>query len=462
MVGKKNILDAGTLAKWSLDIFDSLNEGLLIADCQGIIQYVNQQYLNIIGKESKEILYQKLAEVRPGAMLPTVIKTGQGMNGVYRTDGKVEYIVDMSPIVVAGEVIGGVSIIRDITEVRKLTQELGRAKKRLSDLQGMVTGILSAKYTFEELVYQSEEFRSCVALAERAALSDANIVLQGESGSGKELIAQGIHSASARKHRPFVAINCAAVPAGLLESELFGHNEGSFTGSKKGGKPGLLQLADGGTLFLDEIGDMGKDLQAKLLRVLQEKTVRRVGGLEEQKIDIRVICATHQDLELLVENRLFRQDLYYRVNVFQINLPPLRNRREDILLLARHFAQAHLMGKREAVQISLEVEKIFLAYDWPGNVRELKNAMEFACNVSMGAKILPEHLPTRIQSHVSSTLHFAVEGTLAQRVSMFERQNILQLLKIYGDHVEGKKKVAEILGISIAGLYRRLQKPDHI
>jgi len=271
----KNILDASSLAKWSIDIFDSLNEGLLIADVEGIVQYVNKQYLRIIGREVEEILFRKLAEVRPGAMLPSVIKTGQAMNGVYRTDGKVEYIVDMSPIVVAGEIIGGVSIIRDITEAKKMSEELGKAKNTLMDLQGTVKGILSAKYTFDDLIYCSEVFRACVALAERAALSDANVVLQGESGSGKELIAQGIHNASARKHRPFVAINCAAVPTGLLESELFGHTEGSFTGSKKGGKPGLLQLADGGTLFLDEIGDMGTDLQAKLLRVLQEK---RCGG----------------------------------------------------------------------------------------------------------------------------------------------------------------------------------------
>ena len=351
----KNILDASSLAKWSIDIFDSLNEGLLIADVEGIVQYVNKQYLRIIGREVEEILFRKLAEVRPGAMLPSVIKTGQAMNGVYRTDGKVEYIVDMSPIVVAGEIIGGVSIIRDITEAKKMSEELGKAKNTLLDLQGTVKGILSAKYTFDDLIYCSEAFRACVALAERAALSDANIVLQGESGSGKELIAQGIHNASARKHRPFVAINCAAVPAGLLESELFGHTEGSFTGSKKGGKPGLLQLADGGTLFLDEIGDMGTDLQAKLLRVLQEKTVRRVGGFTEQRIDIRVICATHQDLEMMVAKNTFRQDLYYRVNVFQINLPPLRKRKEDIPLLARHFAENHRNPKKEPIVISPEV-----------------------------------------------------------------------------------------------------------
>ena len=227
----KNILDAASLAKWSIDIFDSLNEGVLIADTDGIVQYVNKQYLRIIGRNEDEILFQKLTEVRPGAMLPSVIKTGQAMNGVYRTDGTVEYIVDMSPIIVAGEIIGGVSIIRDITEAKKMSEELGKTKTRLLDLQGTVKGILSAKYTLDDLIYVSQEFRACVTLAERAAISDANIVLQGESGSGKELLAQGIHNASARKHRPFVAINCAAVPAGLLESELFGHTEGSFTGS---------------------------------------------------------------------------------------------------------------------------------------------------------------------------------------------------------------------------------------
>ncbi len=457
MTEDKNILDSGTLAKWSIDIFDSLNEGLLIADKTGIVQYVNKQYLGIIGKKAEDILFQKLAEVRPGAILPTVIKTGQGMNGVYRTDGKVEYIVDMSPIRVSGEIIGGVSIIRDITEVKKLADELGRAQNRLKDLQGTVKGILSAKYTFGDLIYSSSEFRSCVALAERAALSDANILLQGESGTGKELIAQGVHNASFRKHRPFVAINCAAVPANLLESELFGHTEGSFTGSKKGGKPGLLHLADGGTLFLDEIGDMGNDLQAKLLRMLQEKTISRVGGLEEKKIDIRIICATHQDLELMVEKKNFRQDLYYRINVFPIFLPPLRVRKEDILLLAKYFADSYRTVQKGPVKISAEVEKIFLAYDWPGNIRELKNTIEFSCNMNTGREILPEHLPSRILTHADIGLQYINGGTLAERVKKFERQNILQLLRIHDDTTGGKKKVASILGISIASLYRRLQ-----
>ncbi len=452
----KNILDAASLAKWSIDIFDSLNEGLLIADKDGIVQYVNKQYLRIIGKKAEEILFRKLAEVRPGAILPTVIKTGQAMNGVYRTDGKVEYVVDMSPIIVAGEIIGGVSIIRDITEVQKLSEELNRAQNRLRDLQGTVKEILSAIYTFDDLIYGNSEFRACVALAERAAVSDANILLQGESGTGKELIAQGIHNASARKHRPFVAINCAAVPVNLLESELFGYTEGAFTGTKKGGKPGLLHLADGGTLFLDEIGDMGNDLQAKLLRVLQEKRVRRVGELEEKEINIRIICATHQDLELMVEKKNFREDLYYRVNVFQINLPPLRKRREDIPLLARHFADSRSAAKKKHFKISAAVEKIFLAYDWPGNIRELKNAIEFACNVITGDEILPEHLPRRILAQADIS-RFIVGGTLDQRVKEFERQNILQLLKIHGDNTDGKKKVAAILGISIASLYRRLQ-----
>ena len=456
----KNILDAASLAKWSIDIFDSLNEGVLIADTDGIVQYINKQYLRIIGRKEDEILFRKLTEVRPGAMLPSVIKTGQAMNGAYRTDGTVEYVVDMSPIVVAGEIIGGVSIIRDITEAKKMSEELGKTKNTLLDLQGTVKGILSAKYTFDDLIYCSESFRSCVALAERAALSDANIVLQGESGSGKELLAQGIHNASARKHRPFVAINCAAVPAGLLESELFGHTEGAFTGSKKGGKPGLLQLADGGTLFLDEIGDMGNDLQAKLLRVLQEKMVRRVGGFAEQRIDIRVICATHQDLELMVEKNTFRQDLYYRVNVFQINLPPLRKRKEDIPLLAKHFAESHRNPKKAPIVISHEVAKIFQEYDWPGNVRELKNSIEFCCTMSSGKEILPEHLPRRVLAQANAALQFINGGTLSERVREFERQNILQLLKVYGESTEGKRRVAEILGISIAGLYRRLQRPS--
>lgn len=452
----KNILDSASLAKWSIDIFDSLNEGLLIADTGGIIQYVNKQYLQIINKTKDEILFQQIALVRPGALLPMVIKTGQGMNGVYRTDGRVEYIVDMSPIIVGGEIIGGVSIVRDITEAKKLTEELGRARNRVIDLQGTVKGILSAKYTFDDLVYLGSTFEACVRFAEKAALSDSNAVLQGESGTGKELMAQAIHNASARKHRPFVAINCAAIPANLLESELFGYTEGAFTGSKRGGKPGLLHLADGGTLFLDEIGDMGLDLQAKLLRVLQEKTVRRVGDFEEKRVDIRVICATHQDLELMVKKRHFRQDLYYRVNVFQITLPPLRDRKEDILLLARHFTNSNAEVRKAQIDIDARTEEILLSYDWPGNIRELKNAIEFACNMTTEALIRPEHLPQRILLQAGRVISDTRDGTLAQKVKNYERQIISQLLNEYGDTTEGKKAVAAVLGISIASLYRKL------
>ena len=452
----KNILDSASLAKWSIDIFDSLNEGLLIADASGVIQYVNKQYLRIINKTKEEIMFQQIATVRPGALLPTVIKTGQGMNGVYRTDGRVEYIVDMSPIVVGGEIVGGVSIVRDITEARKLSEELGRARSRVIDLQGTVKGILSARYTFDDLVYSGSTFEACVRLAQKAALSDSNAVIQGESGTGKELMAQAIHNASARKHRPFVALNCAAIPANLLESELFGYTEGSFTGSKRGGKPGLLHLADGGTLFLDEIGDMGMDLQAKLLRVLQEKTVRKLGDFEEKRIDIRIICATHQDLELMVKKKHFRQDLFYRVNVFQINLPALRERKEDILLLARHFMNSNAAVGKSQVKLDPLAEQILLQYDWPGNIRELKNAVEFACNMSTDARILPEHLPRRVLDQTGQVISAARSGTLAQRVRDFERQIIGQMLGEFGDTTEGKKAAAAALGISIASLYRKL------
>lgn len=458
MKEKLNFLHPDTLKEWSIDVFKAIRDGILIADNEGIIQYVNPGYLRIMRMTEEEVLGKPLSEVRPGALLPTVIKTGEPMAGAYRKVDDVEYIADMAPIMIDNEIIGGVSIARDITKVKKLTEQLQQAKSKIMNLEETVGGIFRARYTFKQLLGSSPNFLRVKDLAERAAVCNANILIMGESGTGKELLAQAVHNASQRKNRRFIAINCSAIPSTLLESELFGYVDGAFTGSKKGGKIGLFQHADGGTLFLDEIGEMALDLQSKLLRILQEQKLRRVGDLAEKEIDVRVIAATNQDIEKMVEKGRFRQDLYYRLNVFQLKIPPLRERTADTIHLAEYFIKQYNRNNESILSFSQEVKDVFLSYDWPGNVRELKNVIEFACNmVREGHEILISHLPDRIREQTSNNTKSPRNiESLDTYIKNHEKEVIMEMLKYYGDTVEGKKKACAALGISVSTLYRKL------
>ncbi len=445
------------LKELSLSVLNSINDGVLIADKMGIIQYVNPEYTRIVGMKPENLLGKVLASVRPGAILPSVIETGKTMSGVYREVGETKYVVDMAPIVHNGNIVGGVSIVKDITEVKKLSEALESAQSSLQKLQSTMESYFCPKYTLSQLKGGSEKLNRTIELAEKAALANANVLLLGESGTGKELIAQGIHNASPRQHGPFVPVNCAAIPSVLLESELFGYAEGAFTGARKGGKLGLFQLAHRGTLFLDEVGDMHVDMQAKLLRILQEQKVRRVGELNEQEVNVRIIAATNQDIEAMVKRGRFRQDLYYRLNVFQLCIPPLRERREDIIDLSYFMANDY----EETIKITLseEVKKLFYSFDWPGNIRELKNVIEFACNMTgQDGVIKKEHLPERMQ-HSEYLPYFSSDylQPLKDSVKQFEKKLLQSLLTEFGETLEGKKKMAKILNISISSLYRKLE-----
>ncbi|MCE3006907.1 MAG: sigma-54 dependent transcriptional regulator [Bacteroidetes bacterium] len=293
------------------------------------------------------------------------------------------------------------------------------------------------------LVGRAPAFAAAVAHARQVAPTAATVLLTGETGTGKEQFARAIHQGSSRAGGPFVAINCAAIPAEMLESELFGYKKGAFTGALAD-KPGLLAAAKGGTLFLDEIGEMPLNLQAKLLRVLDGNGYMRLGDTTEMRLDARMIAATHRHLPTRVAEQTFRADLYYRLAVFEIALPALRARTQDILLLARHFLHAsnHLSA------ISTVAATILEQYPWPGNIRELRNALERAAIVSAGAEILPEHLPVYV-------LHPDTTAAMPQRLEELERAHILQTLKLCGGN---KSKAAEALGIGIATLYRKLDK----
>ena len=375
-------------------VLDAMQEGVLIIDAQERIVYGNRAYVAFLEKEAGgpigPIEGYPLRLLRPGARLPEVL-------------------------------------------AQKVLRRVNKAN--------------SAHYTFDSIVAVSPRSAACRELASRLAQTDVTVLLQSESGTGKELYAQAIHNASPRSAGVFVAINCANFNANMLESELFGYTEGAFTGAKRGGKIGLFEAAAGGTLFLDEISEMDVGLQSKLLRALQERRIRPVGGVEEVETDVRIIAACNADLPRYVEEGKFRTDLFYRLNTFPIHIPPLRERREDIPPLCRSLLDELSRKLKRRLELTPEALDRLLAHNWPGNVRELRNVLEFC------AYLTPSGLITELSLRTAPA---AQPLTLAQRTRAFEKQEILRLLACNGSHLEGKKKTAAQLGISLASLYNKL------
>ena len=301
------------------------------------------------------------------------------------------------------------------------------------------------------MIYQSEAMSHLMKVAEKISPSMANVLVLGESGTGKELLARYIHDNSNRKNKPFVAINCGALQDTLLESELFGHEKGSFTGAFQK-KLGLAEVADGGTLFLDEIGEMAPSIQAKLLRFLQEGEIFRVGGKESVKVDVRIVCATNRDLEKEVSKGKFREDLYYRINTIVMQIPPLRRRKEDIPLLAYHFLANVGHGTRR-LQVSEEAMKVLLEYGWPGNIRELQNICERLLILCEGHSIMASDLPEQIRHPELADDHSDYDPALG--LGELERRWILKALTYFDGN---KTQAAQALGITIKTLYNKLHE----
>ncbi|GLB60249.1 sigma-54 interaction domain-containing protein [Cytobacillus sp. NCCP-133] len=442
---------------WLKGIIEAVHDGILVIDREGIVQLINDEYTNITGVKKEQIIGKPLLEVRPGAMLPSVLKDGKPRAGVFRKENKMEYVVDMAPVFENQEIIGAVSVCKSIPEVFLLTKELKKSRKRVSQLEKTFGRIHQAKYTFSNIIGNNERLKKIIAQARKAAASELNILLTGESGTGKELFAQAIHNESVRSSSPFVPVNCAAIPNSLLESELFGYEEGSFTNSKRDGKVGLFELANQGTLFLDEIGDMPLDLQAKLLRVLQEGTFRKIGGLEEQNVDVRVIAATNKDLLSMVQKERFREDLFYRINTVHLSIPPLRERKDDLPDLI-----SFLLNEQKSnpdARINREAMNILQQYDWPGNIRELKNTIHYAISMCEGNEVRNEHLPDTIKKRfIPAGKKAKPFQPLEELIRETEKKAIMKVLEQTGASVKGKKEAAKLLGISLASLYNKITK----
>jgi two-component system, NtrC family, response regulator AtoC len=355
---------------------------------------------------------------------------------------------------------GAYDFITKPVKVDALAIAVGRALEHLS-LRREVRRLRDAnrETPIDGIAGNSPAIRETIEMIRRVADSDATVLVTGESGTGKELVARALHNLSPRRDQPFVAVNCAAMPAPLLESELFGHVRGAFTDAKRS-RAGLFVQAGSGTIFLDEIGEMPTEMQVKLLRVLQERKVRPVGGDEEIPFEARVVTATNRDLETEVEEKRFREDLFYRINVVAIPVPPLRARAGDILLLAQFFLKRIASRTNKPVQgISGPAARLLMDYDWPGNVRELENCMERAVALCRLDEVTVDDLPAKVQEHQSSKIVITTEspGELITLDEM-ERRYVRQVLNAVGGN---KTHAARILGIDRRSLYRRLEEPRH-
>lgn len=414
-------------------ILEAVQDGICVVDKNGEVTYVNPSYLRILHKTEAMIIGENVYEVAPKGNRCSVLKTGIPRIGSisHKKDGTT-IVANVNPIFVDGEIAGVVSVIKNITEIQTLMEKLNQISAKAEYLEQELLRTKKTGKSFANYIGRSGRVVDVLAMASKAAQSAATVLIRGESGTGKELVAEGIHYASNRRKGAFIRVNCGAIPSTLLESELFGHEKGAFTGAIRR-KLGKFELADQGTIFLDEIGEMDKSMQVKLLRVLQQREFYRVGGEENIHVDVRIIAATNRPLEEMVEQGTFRDDLYYRLNVIPLLLPPLRERLEDIPLLTENFiARIREQAHKDVRGISPEAMSVLMDYRWPGNVRELENVMERVITLMESNYILPENLPSYLigETAAREVKSFAADAILPWEE--YEKQIIGNALKKCG------------------------------
>lgn len=448
---------------------ESLFEGIVVVDRNGIITMMNRAYCEFLGQDIHYVTGKHVTEIIPNTRMHLVAQAGKAESGEVQRIGNNNVVVTRIPIVKDGEVVGAVGkvLFKDVKDMKTLYGKLNKLQSELEYYKEELRKVHGGRYTIANIIGSSEKMELLKAITVKVAKSNSTVLVLGESGTGKELFAHALHTSSLRAHGPFIKVNCAAVPENLLESELFGYEDGAFTGARKGGKPGKFELANGGTIFLDEIGDMPLTMQAKLLRVLQEKEIERVGGTKPQPLDVRIIAATNRDIEAMIKRAEFRQDLYYRLNIISLSIPPLRERRDDIPGLCTMLLKKLGGQLQQWVEgVSPEVMDLFMQYEWPGNVRELENVLERAVNwVTDETFIQLEHLPPmfrKMQKEAEQekelSLPAGVSGTeLADIMGDAERQAICSALEACDGN---RSKAAKMLGINRSGFYQKLQKYD--
>lgn len=438
-------------------VLDNIHNGVLVTDPEGRVMLLNTPYARFLGVKAEEQLGRHCTEVVENSRMHIVAQTGiPEINHRHEIKGQT-MVVQRIPIWKDGKVMAvfGQVMFKDVRDVGKLAKRLSLLESKVRLYEDQILSLRSSRYTLDSIAGVSKAIKELKKEALKAAANSLPVLITGESGTGKELFAHAIHHASPRRLHPFVRINCSAIPKDLFESELFGYERGAFTGARSEGKPGKLELAHHGSVFLDEIGDLPLEMQPKLLRVLEEKELERVGGTSVVPTDFRLIAASNQDLERLVLEGSFRKDLFYRLNVIRLHIPPLRERREDIIPLARNIlGRMAEESSRTEPDIDPRAEAALLDYGWPGNVRELTNVLERAIT-SMETDILSlEDLPFHVRGGGAARRN-SKGDSLARLKAQAEKEAILQAL---GESSWNKAGAARILGIHRTFLYKKLKK----
>jgi PAS domain S-box-containing protein len=451
----KQLEDEKHLTEILQTILDIAYDGILVVDKEAKITMISRSYATFLGVDKEKVIGKHVTEVVENTRMHKVLESGQPeiaqmhkINGSYMIATRIPIFKNGVTVGVVGKVI-----FRNLDELNSLYNNISKMEKELEQYRGELKQLNKASYSFENIIGKSREIQEIKALSQKAAHTDSSVLILGESGTGKEFFAHAIHKASKRAHGPFIKVNCAAIPNELLESELFGYEVGAFTGARKEGKPGKFELADGGTIFLDEIGDMPLNMQVKLLRVLQEREIEKIGGSRPKPIDVRIIAATNQSLEPMINEGKFRSDLYYRLNEIKINIPALRERKGDVVTLSYYLLDkvCNKLGKYIR-DISSEALEHLKNYQWPGNVRELENVIERAVNVIEGEDTIgANHLPKEIVGEV-----FVKEvKPLDQILNEAERQAIADALILSRGN---KTRAAQLLNISRTSMYEKMAK----
>lgn len=450
-------------------ILDNIPDSITVINTYNKVIFFNSTAEKYYKVQRKDILGKEIKEFFPNAILPKVIENGKSYYDIYNSPRENSYIV-LSAIPLKdkrGNIIGALARDRDITETVKLSDLLNKTQSSLLQLEKEFTKIsLTGESYFAKIISNNANFIQVINLCKNISKTPLNILLRGESGTGKELFAKAIHYESGRKGK-FIPINCSAIPKELFESEIFGYEPGAFTGAKNIAKIGKFEEAEGGTLFLDEIGDMPLELQPKLLRVLEDGEVTRIGGNKSKKINVRIISATNKDIRKLIEEEKFRKDLYYRLDVFQVDIPSLRERKGDIVLLSNKFLQEFCMEQGiNIIEIPTEILDIFSAYYWEGNVRELRNVIQRSVILALQngkdkieKKFLPINMKKIEVEKISKVINLnevdRAENGLDEYISEIEKHIILNTLNELNFN---KSEVARKLKIPRATLYYKMEK----
>ena len=441
-------------------VLNNILNGILITDPDGYVIFFSDTYGKFLGMDPKEKIGKHCTEVIENTRMHIVAQTGiPEINNPHRIMGR-DMVVQRLPIWIDGKLVAvfGQVMFEDVKDVSVLANKLSLLESKVELFQKELVNLRSSRYSINNIHGKSKIIMELKRLALKAAAANSTVLLMGESGTGKELFAHAIHDASMRRLNPFIRINCAAIPKDLLEAELFGYEPGAFTGASRV-KPGKFELAHRGTLFLDEISELPLEMQPKLLRVLEDKEVERLGGTRITKCDFRLIAATNEDLEELVEQGRFREDLYYRLNVIPLKIPPLRERKGDISILAENILEtlATDLGK-SITKISDDVLKTFENYNWPGNIRELSNILERTLYSIEGLEdtIRISHLPILFQRQCDKSLKLQTSSWRNIK-EVSEKEALLQALRTTNNN---KQKAAQLLGIHRTALYKKMKKFD--